>query len=282
MPGGNACRGARGAWPRATGGSAIAGSAGPCPAEMRAAALAGRGPALPVGRRLRVAPAHARRKCMPLRSRGMAPRYRCVGDCGLRRAMPAGNACRGARGARPRATGSSAIAGSAGPCPAEMRAAALAGRGPALPVGRPLRVAPGHARRKCVPLRSRGVAPRYRWVGHCGSAGPCPAEMHAAALAGHGPALPVGRPLQVAPGHARRKCMPRRSRGMAPRYPQRPSSNTTSRFTDTVDSPGATGVALSIAAPAAMARIIGIGRKPPLLFSEMLTMRRTCRPSDFA
>ncbi len=61
-----------------------------------------------------------------------------------------------------------------------------------------------------------------------------------------------------------------------------PSSNTTSRLTETLLSPGATGV-LSISAFIAIARIIGIGgRTPPLLPSEMLTMRRTCRPSALA
>ncbi len=60
-----------------------------------------------------------------------------------------------------------------------------------------------------------------------------------------------------------------------------PSSNTTSRLTDTLLSPVATGV-LSISAFIAIARIIGIGRTPPPLPSEMLTMRRTRRPSDLA
>ncbi len=63
---------------------------------------------------------------------------------------------------------------------------------------------------------------------------------------------------------------------------QRPSSNTTSRLTDSVVSPGATAVSIS-ALPARAIAIIGIGgRKPPLLPSEMLTMRRTRRPSDLA
>jgi len=60
-----------------------------------------------------------------------------------------------------------------------------------------------------------------------------------------------------------------------------PSSNTTSRLTDTLLSPVATGV-LSISAFIAIVRIIGIGRTPPPLPSEMLTMRRTRRPSDLA
>ncbi len=63
---------------------------------------------------------------------------------------------------------------------------------------------------------------------------------------------------------------------------QRPSSNTTSRFTDSVVSPGATEVSLLITESEAIARIIGIGRgklDPPSL---MLTIRRTFRPSASA
>ena len=65
-------------------------------------------------------------------------------------------------------------------------------------------------------------------------------------------------------------------------HAQRPNSNTTSRFTDSVVSPGATDVSFSIMASDAIARIIGTGRgmlAPPSL---MLTMRRTFRPSASA
>jgi len=60
-----------------------------------------------------------------------------------------------------------------------------------------------------------------------------------------------------------------------------PSSNTTSRFTDTVVSPGDTEVSISALAIIACARTIGTGGwKPPP--SLMLTMRRTRRPNAFA
>lgn len=60
-----------------------------------------------------------------------------------------------------------------------------------------------------------------------------------------------------------------------------PSSNTTSRFTDTVVSPGDTEVSISALAIIARARTIGTGGwKPPP--SLMLTMRRTRRPNAFA
>ena len=60
-----------------------------------------------------------------------------------------------------------------------------------------------------------------------------------------------------------------------------PSSNTTSRLTDKVVSPGDTEVDSARSMDLAMA-IIGTGRKPLPLPSEMLTMRRTRRPSDLA
>lgn len=102
----------------------------------------------------------------------------------------------------------------------------------------------------------------------------------ALASAGMGSALPAPRPAIAWRGNddgarRRRRRTPCRGRGYLP------SSNTTSRLTDTLLSPAATGV-LSISAFIAIARIIGTGRTPPPLPSEMLTMRRTRRPSDLA
>ena len=63
---------------------------------------------------------------------------------------------------------------------------------------------------------------------------------------------------------------------------QRPSSNTTSMFADSVLSPGATEVSLAKPASAAIARIIGIGRGTLAPPSLMLTIRRTFRPNASA
>lgn len=63
---------------------------------------------------------------------------------------------------------------------------------------------------------------------------------------------------------------------------QRPSSNVTSRLIDSVLSPGATGVSISALAERIEAAIIIGCTAPPLRPSEMLTMRRTFRPSDLA
>ena len=70
--------------------------------------------------------------------------------------------------------------------------------------------------------------------------------------------------------------------GLFTAWDQRPNSNTTSRLTDSVVSPGATEVSLAMPASADIIRIIGIGRgmlEPPSL---MLTMRRTFKPSASA
>lgn len=60
---------------------------------------------------------------------------------------------------------------------------------------------------------------------------------------------------------------------------QRPSSNTTSSETETLLSPGATGVLSKASAFIIAIRGIGIGALPP---SPMLTIRRTRRPSALA
>lgn len=87
-----------------------------------------------------------------------------------------------------------------------------------------------------------------------------------------------GAPVAVRHERRRRPQAPSSERGWGDYLP---SSNTTSRLTETLLSPVATGV-LSISAFIAMVRIIGIGRTPPPLPSEMLTMRRTRRPSALA
>src|SRR5690606_18543679 len=65
----------------------------------------------------------------------------------------------------------------------------------------------------------------------------------------------------------------------SPRPDQRPSSNTTSSETETLLSPGATGVLSKASAFIIAIRGIGIGALPP---SPMLTIRRTRSPSALA
>src|SRR5690606_14844177 len=73
----------------------------------------------------------------------------------------------------------------------------------------------------------------------------------------------------------------RRRALLVARRVQRPSSKTTSRLTDSVVSPGETGVVARDSAASIAIIIGGIGRlKPPP--SEMLAMRRTRMPSASA